>query len=86
MWLWDFCTSINFMRRPINPLNAELNPVCHLLTLTEAHHIIHISRIRVKQGTAINLKCSNARQLILYGRCTVNHEMSVVYVLISTSS
>jgi hypothetical protein len=32
----------------INPLNAELNPICHLLTLLEAHHILHVSKIRVK--------------------------------------
>jgi hypothetical protein len=30
-----------------NPLNAELNPVCHLLALLGAHHILHVSRIRV---------------------------------------
>jgi hypothetical protein len=30
----------------INPLNAELNPICHLLALL-AHHILHVSRIRV---------------------------------------
>ena len=29
-------------------LNAELNPICHLLALLEAHHILHASRIRVK--------------------------------------
>jgi len=33
----------------INPLNAELNPICHLLALLGAHHILHISRIRVKR-------------------------------------
>jgi hypothetical protein len=33
----------------INPLNAELNPICHLLVLLGAHHILHISRIRVKK-------------------------------------
>jgi len=32
----------------ISPLNAELNPICHLLALLGAHHILHISRIRVK--------------------------------------
>ena len=32
----------------INPLNAELIPICHLLTLLGAHHILHVSRIRVK--------------------------------------
>jgi len=32
----------------INPLKAELNPICHPLALLEAHHILHVSRIRVK--------------------------------------
>jgi hypothetical protein len=31
-----------------NPLNAELSPICHLLALLGAHHILHVSRIRVK--------------------------------------
>jgi hypothetical protein len=31
-----------------NTLNAELNPIFHLLALLGAHHILHISRIRVK--------------------------------------
>jgi len=30
-----------------NPLNAELNPICHLLALLGAHPILHVSRIRV---------------------------------------
>jgi len=29
-------------------LNAELNPICHLLALLGAHHILHVIRIRVK--------------------------------------
>jgi hypothetical protein len=32
----------------IDPLNAELNPICHLLALLGAHHIFHMSRKRVK--------------------------------------
>jgi hypothetical protein len=32
-----------------NPLNAELNPICHLLALLGAHHILHVSRIRFNQ-------------------------------------
>jgi len=32
----------------INPLNAELNPICHLLALLAARHIFHISMKRVK--------------------------------------
>jgi hypothetical protein len=31
----------------INPLNAELNPICHLLALLGAHHIFHVSRRRI---------------------------------------
>jgi len=31
-----------------NPSNAELNPICHMPALLEAHHILHVSRIRVK--------------------------------------
>ena len=34
-----------------NPLNAELNSICRLLTLLGAHHILHISRIRVKRDS-----------------------------------
>jgi hypothetical protein len=29
------------------PINAKLNPICHLLALLGAHHILHVSRIRV---------------------------------------
>jgi len=32
----------------LNPLNAELNSICHLLTLLGSHHILHVSRVRVK--------------------------------------
>ena len=35
------------VKRWVNPLNTELNPICHLLALLEAHNISHISRIRV---------------------------------------
>ena len=30
-----------------NPLNAELNPICHLLALLGAHRIFHASELRV---------------------------------------
>ena len=32
----------------LNLLNAEFNPICHLLALLGAHHILHVSRVRVK--------------------------------------
>ena len=31
-----------------NSLNAELNPIRHLQALVGARHIVHVSRIRVK--------------------------------------
>jgi len=31
----------------VNPLNAELNPICHLLAFFGAHPILHVSKIRV---------------------------------------
>ena len=34
-----------------NPLNVELNPICHLVTLIGVHHFLHLSRIRVKSLT-----------------------------------
>ena len=34
----------------INPLNAELNPICYLLALL-AYHFLQVSRIRVKSLT-----------------------------------
>jgi hypothetical protein len=30
-----------------NPLNAKLNPFCHMLALLGAHPILHVSRIKV---------------------------------------
>jgi hypothetical protein len=37
----------------INPLNAEVNPICHLLALLGAHPILHVSRIRVKKKNIV---------------------------------
>jgi len=36
-----------------NLLNAELNPICHLLPLLGAHLIFHVSSIRVKLSVSI---------------------------------
>ena len=36
----------------INPLNAELNQICHLLAILGAHHILHVSRERVKKWSS----------------------------------
>ena len=34
----------------LNPSNAELNPIRHLLALVGARHIVHVSRMRVKSN------------------------------------
>jgi hypothetical protein len=36
-------------------LNAELNPICHLLILLGAHHILHVSRIKVHKQNYLSL-------------------------------
>ena len=42
--VFEFTVSSLFL----NPLNAELNPIRHLVALVGARHIVHVSRIRVK--------------------------------------
>jgi hypothetical protein len=39
--------------RKVDPSNAKLNPICHLLALLGAHPILHISRIRVDHEWSI---------------------------------
>jgi len=48
----------------LNPSNAELNPICHLLALLGAHHILHVSRIRVKPFTEYSLYDDSVYNLI----------------------
>jgi hypothetical protein len=45
----------------INPLNAELNPIRHLLALVGAHHFVHLSRIRVNP---LNAELNPIRHLL----------------------
>jgi hypothetical protein len=42
-----------------NPLNAKLNPICHLLASLEAHHILHVSRISVNIASILLLILPN---------------------------
>jgi hypothetical protein len=43
----DRCVCRLIVMYILNPLKAELSPICHLLALLGAHHILHVSRIRV---------------------------------------
>jgi len=47
-YVYSYITVLYFICMYINPLNAELNPICYLLALLGAHHFLHVSRIRVK--------------------------------------
>jgi hypothetical protein len=38
----------------INPLKAELNPICQMLALLEVHPILHVSRLKVKWHFIVN--------------------------------
>jgi hypothetical protein len=61
----------------INPLNAKLNPICHLLALLGAHHILHVSRIWFNNGLAYSkimicadvMDLSSSWELLHKGRC-----------------
>ena len=51
----------------VNPLNAELNPIRHLLALVGARHIAHVSRIRVNgQGVLIYTFVYNLMTLLQF--------------------
>jgi len=54
-----------------NPLNAELNPICHLLALLEAHHILHVSKIR---GKHVITTCVLDERVVAGLRATVDYE------------
>ena len=47
-----------------NPLNAELNSICHLLALLGAHHIFHVSRIRINVNFNVFFKLINVHLLV----------------------
>jgi hypothetical protein len=57
----------------INPLNVELNPICHLLALAGAHHFVDVSRIRVK----VHFK---EKYKQLYAACLRNFTLFCAYM------
>jgi len=63
----------------VNPLNGELNPICHLLALLGPHHILHVSRIRVN---TVGQYCTNAHfdkfQYALLHPNFINDRLAVV--------
>ena len=57
----------------INPLNAELNPIRHLLALVGARHLVHVSRIGVKKE--LNDTATSAGQGKLHNVVSLRYEV-----------
>jgi len=50
----------------VNPLNTELNPICHLLEFLGAHHILHVNRIRFNiWGGSVHIIKENTEAIIV---------------------
>ena len=49
----DFRLMFIYSEVDVNPLNAELNPICHLLALLESATIVVVSSLRVKVNTFV---------------------------------
>jgi len=73
--LGDSNTKVN--KDGIHRLRAELNPICHLLTLLGAHHILHVSRIRVKYNVLmIFLLLCKFWYVLAYNRDHINGQLT----------
>ena len=67
----DYCAHLQ-EDNCINSLNAELNPMCHLLALLGAHPILHFSGIRVNTASGIvTLETSEWSKLLKYIVCCI---------------
>jgi len=67
----------------LNPLKTELNPICHLLVLLGAHHILHISRIRVNVTGFIPLRfiCKISHKFPILIRSIKMQQYAGIYLL-----
>jgi hypothetical protein len=63
--------------QPLNPLNAELNPTCHLLALLRGATIVVITRLRVK---------STDEQQVHYNFEKLNKELGKFYMKLQKQS
>jgi hypothetical protein len=69
-------------RLTFNPLNAELYPLCQLLALSGAHHIFHVSGLRVK-GDHLYLHLPHVRKNEI-NRADTHVKDNVILFLAST--
>jgi hypothetical protein len=74
---WNIPRLIRF----INHLNAELNPLCHLLAMAGAHHFVDASRMRVKNlsGFFFSVSCKIVYRWVMTN-CCFTSDMETVSV------
>jgi hypothetical protein len=65
----------------INPLNAELIPICHLLTLLGARHILHFRGLRVKRK--FNVSPVKADYFLRHMNVFRNKYQRVMFIVVS---
>ena len=68
----------------LNTLDADLIPICHLVALLEVHHILHVSRMRVKviRAAFLNIKViSTLRRANLWDFLGVLEEINRPHLL-----
>ena len=59
--IWTLCLPNTGLQqgtysKSLNPLNAKLNPICHLLALLGAHRILHFSRVGVNPMRIVHIQ------------------------------
>jgi len=69
---------LNWRPCRFKPLNAELYLICHLLALLGAHHILHVSRIRVKWTRSFRRKTKSG-----FCACAITFQTQSPYPRIS---
>jgi hypothetical protein len=61
---WNITRRFGTTCRPyLNPLNAELNPIRHLLALLGGATIVVVSRLRVKGSSNIKIHLADDREI-----------------------
>ena len=71
----------------IDALNAELNPICHLLALLGAHHILHVGRMRVKLVVSDDAEVKHCvTDLFLLGVLVKFPDLTIGFVLSTCQS
>jgi len=58
-------TIVDIRRQKVNPLNAELNPIYHLLALLGAHPIFHVSGLRVNSKKKLHVSPNSGHLQII---------------------